>query len=183
VVERHFVNGEKRMEIKRLYGMVTEIPYKDGKKHGKEIVRAPGGFVIDETPYVNGKKHGMNISRYPNSDHVTEVSDSYKDGVHQWRIRWYANGDVEKITYSGTKPDIDDEKYSLDGDGDLSADFDAWDKTGKTQIIAVGSEPDIDDFDDADKWRKAHENWQRMKAMWEKQQDAALASGETNVGN
>jgi len=189
VAEVPYVNGKQHGKVifRSAAGSVTEIPYVDGKQHGTEVWRLAGGTVA-ETPYVNGKKHGMSISRYPNSDHVTEVSDSYKDGVHQWRIRRFANGGVEKITYSGTEPDTGDEKYSLDGDGDFFADLDAWDKTGKTQIIAVGSEPDIEDAkysgeDGIDKWLDDYDAWLERKAMWEKQQDAALASGETDAGN
>jgi len=200
-----YVNGVTHgMAIwRRANGDVWEIPYKHGKEHGNQVVRYADGR-LQETPFVNGKKHGLQIdwladgsvhSKTPFvngkehglatlSSRGLVVESLYKDGVLQELIRRYDNGGVVKIT--GELPDIFDEKYRGEGAADWDAEYQAWENS--KQIIAVGSEPDIEDEKYSGKggfgkWADDHDNWRELKEHWEKQQDAALASGETDAGN
>jgi len=157
-------------------GQVQKGPYVNGKQHGEWVTQFADGDA-HEGPMVAGKRHGKWVGRSPAGD-VRETS--YKDGVRQEEIRWYASGGAVKTIYNReAMPDTDDEKYSgEDGFDKWFADQKAWEKRN-VQVIAVGSEPVIADFgDDVDKWQEAHEGWAERKETWEKQQNAASASGD-----
>lgn len=98
-------------------GTVTEINYKDGKKHGLATTYYQNGNVSAEIEYTEGKKQGEAKWYYKDKDRllyqVTNFVDSKKEGL---RTRYYRNGKVmAEIPYKDGELAIGTKEYSKKG--------------------------------------------------------------------
>ena len=81
---------------------MTEISYKDGKRHGLKAHWYDSGKKLSEINYKDGKHHGLLSMWYENGQWRRKVNfvDGKKDGV--WR-HWYENGQQrDQLFYLGS---------------------------------------------------------------------------------
>ena len=81
---------------------MTEISYKDGKRHGLKAHWYESGKKLSEINYKDGKHHGLLSMWYENGQWRRKVNfvDGKKDGV--WK-HWYENGrQRDQLFYLGS---------------------------------------------------------------------------------
>lgn len=99
-------------------GTVSEIHYKNGKKHGLATTYYKNGNVSAEIQYSEGHKEGEAKWYYKEKDRllyqVTNFSQSKKDGL---RTRYYRNGKtMADIPYMNGELGIGTEEYNKKGE-------------------------------------------------------------------
>ncbi len=99
-------------------GTVTEINYKEGKRHGLATTYYKNGNVSAEIEYIEGHKEGEAKWYYKDKDRliyqVTNFSKSKKDGL---RTRYHRNGKVmAEIPYKDGELGVGTKEYSKKGE-------------------------------------------------------------------
>lgn len=77
---------------------VTQIPYVNGLKHGKEVRKSSKGNIYMTIDFVNGKKDGY-YTQY-NKNGSLYLKSQYKDGRQNGvSKKWYDNGNLQTIEH------------------------------------------------------------------------------------
>lgn len=79
-----YSNGKKK----------TEVPYKDGKRHGLTKSYDQAGNISLELPYVNDKREGQSKKYYEGGKQVFQTTEYKDDKMHGMQIKYRTNGKV-----------------------------------------------------------------------------------------
>ena len=115
--------------------VMKEVEYKEGKKHGEEIIYDKDGGIRRKIEYKEGIKDGKEVEYYQGGNRKIETW--YKKGLkHREQIEWYEDGKEKQKTYwkEGKKHGV---RIKRDKEGNIRR------RTYYNEGIKVNTEQDI----------------------------------------